>query len=458
MGDNTSRSEEDIKRKHDEILECAEITHRNRKYILRFYDRLTDRVENGEMGESNFLRRLSHLHKIALADFDLSPLLVSLRADESHGLHTAQKRAESEAEAISNWINNQEVADSTKDDWATSIRAFVNTFASYSRIPRHSDYLKTNRYDPETAVPEPNELLTWEDHILPGILEKWKSNFRDPAIYSLQWGSGGRPQSELHKLTMNQIEIRENCTILYLPTPSKTGNRTVKVYVGINFVKDWLRKHPRADMHDDSDTRLWVSLQGDRQPITYERYKNICIGLSEVTDVDRPTNPRMWRKSRASIAAYRDGMNESELRQIFGWSRDSNMPDPYISKYGEQASDKLAEIEGADADETGRKKSIAPVQCPRDSCGRYTPRFLDDCFYCGTAIDPEAGTSAEEASIDLDAEVDELWTKLVKMATTGELSTEDAEFAEMISTVARRHPGMTDELTDLIETLNDADS
>jgi wyosine [tRNA(Phe)-imidazoG37] synthetase (radical SAM superfamily) len=120
-------------------------------------------------------------------------------------------------------------------------------------------------------------------------------------------------------------------------------------------------------------------------------------------------------------------------------------------------SDKHAVLEGVIGEAGGRNKKIAPVKCPIDTCRRYTPRSLEECFYCGTPIDPEAGTNAKDAAIALDAEVSDLWTKLVQMATSGEIGVEDAEFADIVATIAEQDPAMISDLTDLIEALKDGD-
>jgi len=458
MGDNTKFDESDVDDMKQRILDNEDITHRNRKQLLRYHMRMSLQRLSGDIGPGAQRSNTRLLMEIAEEGFNFQSLLVPLEAYEAHGITDEQRRAEKEAKRISEWINARDFSKATRDAYARKVHTFVNTFASYHRIPRGDDYLKMNRYQPKDAVPDPDELLLYEEHVLPCILSKREDNLRDPALIALQWGCGGRPESEVNELTMNNIEVRDNCIVLDIPNSSKTGTRKVNVYVGVQFVKDWLHEHPTADMHENSDTPLWVTIQHKTNKLSYDRQKEIFTQLADQVGLDRRTNPRMFRKSRASIAAYREGMSEDDLREIFGWTRRSEAPGHYIAKYGAQASDKLAELEGANVEDASREKEISPVRCPSDTCGRYTPRFLDKCFYCGTSIDPEAGTSAEDAAIELDTEASELWTQLVQMATSGQLDLEDAELAEMVSKIAEQHPGMVGDLTDLIEAFDTSEN
>ncbi|WP_336329139.1 hypothetical protein [Haloarcula sp. CGMCC 1.2071] len=50
------------------------------------------------------------------------------------------------------------------------------------------------------------------------------------------WSSGGRPETELHELTLKDGEIKNGFVRLSIPENTKTGSREVKMYTGAPFL------------------------------------------------------------------------------------------------------------------------------------------------------------------------------------------------------------------------------
>jgi hypothetical protein len=203
-------------------------------------------------------------------------------------------------------------------------------------------------------------------------------------------------------------------------------------------------------MHENTDTPVWVKLQGDRsQKVSYTQLATIPKKAASEVGIEKPTNPQWFRKSRASVAALRQGYSIDDMRQAFGWNQKAATPEHYVAKFGKQASRDLAEIEGADVEKGDRTKKIAPVKCP--NCSQYTPRFRETCLWCGTGVDPEASRDADTAVRAMKESSNESYKKLVRLAANGELDEENINFGEMFADIVREDPEAIDKIRELFD-------
>lgn len=445
-----SGDEKMVERMRERIRESPEISNQTRETLLR-YDEILELRRGTQIKANRHYKNLNAVIKLAENGFDLHKLIVPEEDQYKHGMTDAQKAARETIAEIDDHVKQQGYKDSMLDDQFIKLRTFINALGNTDLIPRMREYAKTSHYNPRDNIPEIHEILWYDDDVIPLIENRRLNNKRDSAWIAMLWASGGRPKSEIWKLTFANITVNENRIEIRIPDDSKTGYRTREIYVGIPYIKEWLNDHKFAEINENSDVPLWVDLSEKDEPkrVGYNTLSNTIKKAAEETALSKPHNPQWFRKSRASVAALREGYTEEEMRQVFGWSRRTNTPEHYIAKFGKKASRNLAKLEGADVPEDAGTKKIAPVKCP--DCNQYTPRFRESCLTCGSQVDPDSAIGADEAARIMTQTANESWDALVRAVLSGEIDKESIDFGEMISDVVKENPDAINQLEKLFE-------
>ncbi|WP_226483095.1 site-specific integrase [Natrinema amylolyticum] len=441
--------QERVKEVRNRVEESEEISEANRDILLQ-YDDILQRRRGSEIKANRHYKDLYAVLDLAERGFDLHKLIVPRECQHQNGLTDSERRAEETIKEIDTHVKDRGFKDSVIDDRFTKLRTFINALGNTEWIPNMIEYANTSHYNPRENVPNVHEILWYEDDVTPMIENRRQNNYRDSAWMAMLWASGGRPQSEIYSLNMSNLEIRKNRIELRIPEDTKTGYRTREIYTGVPYVREWLKEHPTAEMDENSDTPVWVKLNGDQsQRVSYSQLASITKAAGKEAGVDKPCNPQWFRKSRASVAALRQGYSIDDMRQAFGWEQRTATPEYYVAKFGKQASRDLAEIEGATIEDDERTKAIAPVKCP--DCSQYTTRFRGPCLWCGTDIDPDEGRAADEAARAMKETANESWNALVEAVVSGEIDKENLKKGEMMAEVARNHPEAIGRLQDLFD-------
>lgn len=441
--------QERVEKAQNALEHSSELSESNREVLLQ-YDDILQRRRGTQIKANRHYKNLISMINLAEQGFELHRLIVSHEAEHQNGLTDVQRTAEEVIANIDTHVKNRGFKDSVVDDQFTKLRTFINALGDTSRIPRMSEYANTNHYNPRENVPDAHEVLFYEDDVTPMIEDRRKYNLRDSAWIAALWASGGRPKSEIHSLKMSHLTVDDNRIRFRIPDDGKTGYRTREIYTGVPYIREWLMNHPTAKMHENSDTPVWVKLQGDKsQKVSYTHLASIPKKAASEVGVQKPANPQWFRKSRASVAALRQGYSIDDMRQAFGWNQKTATPEHYVAKFGKQASRDLAEIEGADVEKGDRTKKIAPIKCP--NCSQYTPRFRDTCLWCGTEIDPEASRDADTAVRAMKESSNESYKRLVRLAANGELDEENINFGEMFADIVREDPEAIDKIRELFD-------
>ncbi|RQH01820.1 site-specific integrase [Natrarchaeobius oligotrophus] len=430
-------------------MDSESLSKANRDVLVQ-YDEVLTRRRGTNIKANRHYKNLYCVLDLANHGLDLNKLIVPRECQYENGLTKSEREAEEAIKEIDTHVRNRGFNDSVIDDRFIKLRTFINALGDTNRIPNMSEYAKTSHYNPRENVPDVHEILWYEDDVTPMIENRRQYNYRDSAWLAMLWASGGRPESEIYKLDMSNIEVRKNRIELRIPEDTKTGYRTREIYTGVPYVREWLKEHPTAEMDEHSKTPVWVKLKGDQsQRVSYSRLGDITRDAAKEAGVDKPCNPQWFRKSRASVAALRQGYSIDDMRQTFGWKQRTATPEYYVAKFGKQASRDLAEIEGATIEDDERTKAIAPVKCPE--CSQYTSRFRGPCLWCGTDIDPDQGRAADEAARAMAETANESWNALVRAVSEGEIDKKNLERGEMMAEVALNHPEAIGRLQDLFD-------
>ena len=345
------------------------------------------------------------------------------------------------------WVNTRRIDDGdggtkkmsqkTRAHYRNFARQFGELVADCQGKPDHLEAITATveREDDWNPTPHPNTVLYWDEHVTP-ILDHPTIHIRDKALCAVLWDSGGR-ESETHRMTIGDVEDKGDHIRLTIWN-GKTGSRHRRLICSMPYLRKWLRKHPVNEELDEDetaiedapdDTPLWTSQWENEKYDASLRAITSVVG--DRAGVSRPTNPKQFRKSRASILAADPLVTEEALRMSFGWKPNSNAPQHYKAQFGKEADEQIAAADGMDIEFTDDHEDPAPVECPR--CEQWTPRHCD-CIWCRATFDVEK--AEENTSAQLDTDLRQMKRELLGLVAKGEITPEDLDvtlpFAEVM--------------------------
>lgn len=162
---------------------------------------------------------------------------------------------------------------------------------------------------------------------------------RNETMVWVGYESGARP-GELLGLKLRDIQFDQYGAQIMVD--GKTGERRIRLVESVDEIKGWLEIHPRGK---DPDAHLCWSQKGG--PLARFSWSRILKKLAKVARIKKRVHPHLLRHSRATHLAG-EGLNEAHLREIFGWTRNSDMPSIYVHLSGRDTDRAILELYGLD--------------------------------------------------------------------------------------------------------------
>lgn len=187
------------------------------------------------------------------------------------------------------------------------------------RYPPIVDWVDTFVEDPEIpALP-----LEQVDRLI-----EYARTARDKAVIAVLFETGARAEEFLN-IRMRNIERRNECYALRIEV-SKTYPRTVMVYRGERYLREWIRL--QGDVSQDRPLF----------PIKYSTMRGMIVRLSERV-LGKKATPHVLRHSCATWLASK-GVGRYELCKWMGWTMSSDMPDRYIDRTGVVSEETMRKV------------------------------------------------------------------------------------------------------------------
>lgn len=166
----------------------------------------------------------------------------------------------------------------------------------------------------------------------------------------------------------------------------KTGDRRIRLVASTIALQSWLNEHP---MKNDPEAHIWCKIPTSNNPKwknSYLSYGFVCRLLNELAEkagVKRAVNPHSFRHSRATFMAKH--LKEPEMREFFGWGRDSEMPSIYVHLSGRDVDNSVLSIYGYKDIEKLQEPVLKVKPCPR--CNEQSDPASRFCKKCGLPLD-----------------------------------------------------------------------
>jgi integrase len=220
-------------------------------------------------------------------------------------------------------------------------------------------------------------------------------NIRDRALIFTLYESGCR-EGEFLNLKISDVIFDNHGCILRVN--GKTGERRVRIFESIPDLTEWINKHPRKS---DPNAALWITRLGKAMGskmllYLFKRYTKKAGLHGRIT-------PHTLRHSRATHLAT--VLTEQQMKEFFGWEKDSTMPAIYTHLSGRDVDKTLMKHYGIEISEEDKAEDsvLKPRPCPR-KCKEiregkevvimYSPsdKF---CRVCGAALDLKVALELE---------------------------------------------------------------
>lgn len=206
---------------------------------------------------------------------------------------------------------------------------------------------------------------------------------RDRALLFVLYESGCRA-SELLALKIKDNEFDPSGAVVRLGRvkgKAKTGERRIRVFESVPDLQLHLSMHPNRQ---DPDAPLWPSGMHKDRPLNRRTLLGLVKGYAKKAGINKKVFPQIFRHSRATHLAT--VLKEAQMREFFGWSKDSDMPSIYVHLSGRDVDETLFEHYGIKPREDGGKDSpLEKKVCPRcEAKNSVSARF---CRRCCIAFD-----------------------------------------------------------------------
>ena len=219
--------------------------------------------------------------------------------------------------------------------------------------PRHEGYPKAVSW---IRVKEPKSTLKASDLLDPDDVKKLIATTPDlrlKALVDVCYECGLRVGEAL-QMHVRDVDVQEQYAALTVS--GKTGPRQAYSIESLPLLATWLDHHPDRN---NPDAWLWTD---DTEPLTYDRAR---FKLQECRRKAKISKRVFWHLFRHSSATNNAELGEPMLRNVYGWSKNSDEPSTYIHLSGEAVKKALLQKAGVQQKAEAEPKVI---MCPRCKC------------------------------------------------------------------------------------------
>jgi len=292
-------------------------------------------------------------------------------------------------------VEQADYAEATKSDFKCVIKKFYKVMeGDGQKYPEKVNFIDTTIDKSKQEMPD---ILNRED--IEAIIEACK-NDRDRAMYKVMYEAGLRA-GELMKLRVGDVDFVDSG--VKLNVRGKTGNRKLLVVEAERYLRNWLSKHP---FRDERNAPLWVKVDGNNiEEKTHEdmalNYDYMRINLKrkaakaevrvERKEKGRKSSevyPHLFRHTRATHLATE--LTEAAMKEYFGWTQGSDMPQTYIHLSGRDIDGEIMEMYGIKE----KEKEDEEKQCNR--CMKEYKGPENFCPRCGAPLSQKEAKEAQK--------------------------------------------------------------
>ncbi len=218
-----------------------------------------------------------------------------------------------------------------------------------------------------------DSLLTPEE--IKSLLDACQSP-RDSALIAILSESACRI-SEALSLNINDLSKTDYGFKMRIRS-GKTGARDIALISSIPHLTQWLNIHP---LKNDTNAPLFVNLgvRNHHERIAGHAVRKILRSITKRAGIEKRVHPHLFRHSTLTNLAS-DGMQESILRRLAGWTGSSDMPAVYIHIGNKDVEQAQLARHGKASAQMRLSQSPLTKECP--TCHKAIPIEAQYCENC----------------------------------------------------------------------------
>jgi len=283
-------------------------------------------------------------------------------------------------------LEKSDYAEWSKHDFRVVIRKYLRWLGKSDTV----NWLKIKTVKNGTL---PEEVLA-EDEIK-GMVEAAYSS-RDRAFILSFYESGTRI-GEFLPLKIKHVNFDTYGAVLRVT--GKTGDRRIRLVASTLSLQGWLSEHP---FKNDPEAYLWCKLPTQNNPkfknsyLSYGFISRLLNELALKAGIKKAVNPHAFRHSRATFMAKH--LKEPEMREFFGWGKDSEMPAVYVHLSGRDVDNSVLAVYGIKEAARSSEPIIKTWICQR--CQEANEPASRYCKKCGLPVGAGNADKLEGVLVD----------------------------------------------------------
>lgn len=247
-------------------------------------------------------------------------------------------------------------------------------------------------------------------------------NLRDRALISCIY-SGGFRVGEIGNAKVKDFSPNEKGIEARLFVDGKTGARSVLLLEGVQDIKDWLEAHPLKNNSNFLEAPLFCQISKNKsgQYLNNATITKLLKKTSLRAGIRKKVNPHAFRHARATHLCSK-GLPEMQMRQFFGWSKNSNMPATYAHLSQKNVEDSLRKAVGIET------QIEEEVFCR--VCGIKNQKQNKSCTRCNNPLSVEGFLliQQEKEIIKQDRDISQkVFTETIKLMQNKNISIDEAQ-------------------------------
>jgi site-specific recombinase XerD len=207
---------------------------------------------------------------------------------------------------------------------------------------------------------------------------------RDRALVFVTYELGPR-DAEVLGTKIKDAEFDQFGAVLRIS--GKTGERRVRLIESVPDLKLWISMHPQGN---DPDAPLW--LKRGSGALGFAGFYYLLEKLGRKAGLNKHVYPYLFRHSRATHLA--NVLTEAQMREFFGWTKNSDMPSVYVHLSGRDVDSTLLKHYGIKVEAPTEDDQLEPKTCPW--CKTLNSASARFCQSCNAPLDPASASKAVE--------------------------------------------------------------
>ena len=257
-------------------------------------------------------------------------------------------------------------------------------------------------------------------------------NLRDRALISCIY-SGGFRIGEIGNALVKDFSPSEKGVEARIFVNGKTGARSVLLVEGVQDIKDWLESHPLKNHMRFRETPLFCQIATGKEGLHMNNASitRIISRAAYRACIKKRVNPHAFRHARATHLCSK-GLPEMQMRQFFGWAKNSNMPATYAHLSQKNVEDSLRKAVGIE------QEVDEEIRCR--VCGTTNIKHNKTCSRCSNPLSVEGflQLNQEKELMQQDRDLSQkVFAEAVKLVQQKNIPVEEAQ-KQAITLIAKQ--------------------